>query len=941
MSIITLDSEQLNKKIFDYFNKYNTTLTDSFKKDKKILESLTEAKSKKKSKKIDKITVVTGDNKKLVGSIQFKINNIEKTLTFLIISGKTIYKEDLYLPIYISLNDTINKIKQKIESINNEILEFLEYGDIDTSEINIQSFKLHKFLLEKIELISSEHKKELFIKKNNLMKSENTLLKQNNELYKNISFSNTDTLEEYFLNYFKLEQTNLNSLTPILKGTNVYYQDEIVQIQSIEKGNKKYVLVDGRTINFTDVKIIPSIRNLIYNYKLEEDLISLDKIVDILDINEDLLHLLLEILDINIDMNKRPYIVWSYISKEEKESIFKDNKKIVLLDDLTFSPVISSDLLYTEKTPILIGTSKNYPFEYKNIGDKCRFVLSLQNTKYNFQIDDFTFLSPLHYVKAAQYYNRQDLIESLRGEYNDFYLHFTKEYKGIDSLYDLSLQDLNNISQITTLRKYYLWDKPNKNSGSSIYSLYFRKALYHFIHQNKELSDCLLSTEDCILYEKVKKYTFRVYYELMEIRYFIKMNEVPFYANYNYDNKLRMVFDTKQKIKIDIMNKTLIEVIIETDSYKQRYNYLDLPNPIEPILLAYKMKDNIKLPNSEMIYNILFSYESDYYYNLVVTNKGISFEKLLLSNPQCKDNLELLSFIYILANYLEDLNDENTKKQILENEERIKKLQSMLFQNQKREIDKFRLLSKSHKLIPDNIVFGLNNSLYQSIGKNLIRQNKYPLNHSNVLDTRSKLSNKTELIQVDDIKISIYPELEQQLSRELGELYSVNNSDMNEITMSIIQLRNIDYELQLELFSRFLAANITVISNDNIQSINYVDMRIKYPNITSSCIDYIEPNINIIIGKLANDDNIFYVDLLPDFSQKDAIIDYLYDNSSNMILKELDDNSQEYIGIWDPIELKIKYNEPMPEISEENLDMEVLRFILIGQRLYYGQTELV
>jgi len=943
MSIITLDSEQLNKKIFDYFYKYNTTLTNNYKKDQKLLDSLTTEKPKKKSKKTDLITVVTGDNKKLSGSIEFKIDNTSKTISFFIKSGKTIYKEDLFLPIYISLNNTIKNINLKIESINNDILEYLEYGDMDTSKINIQSFKLYKLLLEKIEMIKSEHLKDIFIQKNKLMKSENTLLKQNKELYKNISSSNTDILDQYFLNYFRLEQPNMNISTPILKGSNVYYNDENVKIQHIDNASKMYILEDGRSVRFNDIKTIPSIRNIIYNFKLEEDSVSMDKIVNSLNTNDELLQLLLEILNMNIDdiKTKRPYIFWSYISKDEKESFFKENKKIVLLDDLTFSPVISSDLLYSDKSPILIGTSKNYPFEYKNIGDRCRYLLSLKNIDYSVKIDDFTFLSPLHYVKASQYYNRQDLIESLRAEYNDFYLHFTKEYIGLDSLYNISIQDLNTLSEITTLRKYYLWDKPIQKGKFSLYSLYFRKALYHFIKQNKDLEDCLLLTEDCILYEKIKKYTFRVYYELMEIRYFIKTNQVPFYANYNYDNKLRSLFDVKQKIKIDSSNKTLIEVIIETDCYNERYNNLQLSNPIEPILLAYSRKDNVRPPNNEIIFDILYSYQSDYYYHLVVSNKGISFEKLLLSNPECKENIELLSFIYILANYLEEQNEENTKKQILENEERIKKLQSLLFQNQKLEIDKFRLISKSHKFISDNIVFGLKNSLYQAIAKNVIRQNKYPLNNSNILDTRSKLSNVTEWITIDNIKISIYAELEHQLCRELAELYSVNNSDMTEVTHSIINLTNTDYQLQLELFSRFLGANITVISNNNIQIIDYIDMRSKYPQITSSCIDYIEANISIVIGKLVNDDNIFYVDLLPDFSQKDAIIDYLYDTTSNMILKELDDNSQEYIGIWDPIELKIKYNEPIPQITEETVDMEVLRFILIGSRLYFGQTEIV
>ncbi len=67
----------------------------------------------------------------------------------------------------------------------------------------------------------------------------------------------------------------------------------------------------------------------------------------------------------------------------------------------------------------------------------------------------------------------------------------------------------------------------------------------------------------------------------------------------------------------------------------------------------------------------------------------------------------------------------------------------------------------------------------------------------------------------------------------------------------------------------------------------------------------------------------------------------MLDEKTNIILKELDDGSQEYIGLWDPIEIAIKYNEPMPDIEDEELEMDTLRFYLVGSRLYYGNSEIV
>ena len=941
MSITSLDTEQLSRKIYDYFNKYNNTITEKFKKDQKTLKSLVETKKTRKKMSESRTNIVTGDNKKLSGTIEFKLDNENKALTFFITSGKTIYREDLYLPIYISLQQTINKINNKLQSINNEIMDYLEYGDVQTSGISIKNYKLLKRLIEIIQTVKSEHLKHILVEKNNLFQLENKLLKQDKELYNKAITLSPDLLNEYFLNHFQLEQPNKNTDQPILVGTKVYLKGDTVVIENIDTLKKKYKLRDGRVVSFGDVKAIPAIRNLIYNLKTEEDMISVSTLIDSIRGEDELLHLFLDIVNINyknIEIN-RPYTIWSYISKEEKETIFHQTDKRVILDDTNFVPVISRELLYSENTPILIGTSKHYKYEFKNIGDDCRYALSLKNTDFPTIIDDFTFLSPLHYHKASQFYNRQDLIGPLRAEYNDFYLHFTKEYDGQDTIYNMPLDEINDLTRMTSYRKYYLWDKRDK-TRPSISSLYLRKALYHFISKNPFLRDCLLSTENCILYEKVKKYTFRVYYELMEVRYFIMTDQIPYYADYNYDIKVRLFFDTKHSLKINISNKNLMEAIIETDAYNQRYNYLKLTNPIEPILDAYKLKDPSGLPDTDFIYDVLFSYKGDYYYNLVVSNKDSSFEKILVLNPDLKDDIVSFSFIYILAKYLEDINDESMKKQIVENEEMIKKLQIQISLDQTREIDIFRSRARSQKYIPDVIAFGLKNSLYQAVANSAIRQNKYPVNFTNLLDKRDKLSSIMNTIRIGESRLTVYNELELQLSKILSELYSVNRPEDSEMPLSLLDLTNTDYNLQIELLSRYFGADITIITKDAIDLVSYNDIRLKYPQIISGMVDYLQPTIHIVIGRLETIDNLYFVDLIPDFSQKDAIIDYLYDSKSNIILKELDDESQEYIGIWDPIELTIKYNESLPEINEEELDMEVLRFYLIGTRLYYGQTEI-
>ena len=216
MSITSLDTEQLSRKIYDYFNKYNNTINEKFKKkDQKSLKSLVDTKKTRKKVSESRTNIVTGDNKKLSGSIEFKLDNENKALTFFITSGKTIYREDLYLPIYISLQQTINKINNKLQSINNEILDYLEYGDVQTSGISIKNYKLLKQLIEIVQTVKSEHLKHILIDKNNLFQLENKLLKQDKELYSKAITLSPDLLNEYFLNHFQLEQPNKGADQPI------------------------------------------------------------------------------------------------------------------------------------------------------------------------------------------------------------------------------------------------------------------------------------------------------------------------------------------------------------------------------------------------------------------------------------------------------------------------------------------------------------------------------------------------------------------------------------------------------------------------------------------------------------------------------------------------------------------------------------------------------
>jgi len=85
-----------------------------------------------------------------------------------------------------------------------------------------------------------------------------------------------------------------------------------------------------------------------------------------------------------------------------------------------------------------------------------------------------------------------------------------------------------------------------------------------------------------------------------------------------------------------------------------------------------------------------------------------------------------------------------------------------------------------------------------------------------------------------------------------------------------------------------------------------------------------------------------FFSLLPDLSQRDECVDYLWDQNTNMLLRELPDDEQEYVGIWIPDERAINKTDEMPEFTENaELKMQVLQFCIIKERTYYKSTQVI
>jgi len=110
-------------------------------------------------------------------------------------------------------------------------------------------------------------------------------------------------------------------------------------------------------------------------------------------------------------------------------------------------------------------------------------------------------------------------------------------------------------------------------------------------------------------------------------------------------------------------------------------------------------------------------------------------------------------------------------------------------------------------------------------------------------------------------------------------------------------------------------------------------------------IDYIFPRVHIVLCCIPSNMGLFeynlYTDLIPDPSKKDGTLEYLLDKNTGVLLEEMEDGSQNYIGIWNPIELMIDRDEEMPDLGEDEIEMDILTMYTIEDRIYYELTEIV
>jgi hypothetical protein len=791
MSIIHLTTEEFSEQITAYYQKYN-----------KLIEKRIEGKVEQN------IKIFTRDptHRILTGNLEFAEDNNEKTLSFVLTSENKIYIETIFIPISISLQESQKIIQMEIEKINSDILELLEYGE--TRDINLEHLKKLKSLSEMIKQIKNEQTQRLLLEKNTLLQEELTLLKMDGQLLSELKQSPTQqTKNQYFANHLKLDHTvKKGEKQLVVPGSTVrLVQGGMEQeISTIISRNEMHIKT-GQRITLNDIQFEPGLRFKIKHLKQEEDIVSYEAIKQALQSNPDLLTILNRLLSLPETDIHRPGLSYSLMQKDKEGDVAAAAKV--------------EQIRYIE-TPFI----KLIPFQYESdnkirlgSSSKCSNELLFGKIE-DVEVDDFTFRSIAHYQAASQFYNRRDMDENMRQQNNQLFIRFSKEYTGSDSLYNLPVSQLADLSLFTSLKKSVVWNVDFDDKTPSPASMSLRKALYAKQKQNATFRGCLLETGNAALYRKKARNIYKLVPELMEVRQFVINKVEPPYESFNYDPNLKRAFET------DLLS-----------------------SGTEQIARKQELEENIQ----------------------------------------------------------EDILQMRAEEQELE----INKLKKQIEDQEKQRIATYKRAIYSNKYISSPIQLHTNNSLFTAVLQNITDQER-----TNV--ARGGISPQDLATSISQLHANQYP------------------NDANTI-LSLESMTNTNTHLQLKLLSQYFCARIEVVSSTGIDIYAYDDETTDQ----EEC-----PNLKAMLslGRLDGFGRPLFFSLMPDLSQRDECIEYLWDTGSNMLLRELPDDEQEYIGLWDPVEISINKTQEMPEMDPNmELTVEILPLCKINDRIYYKSTQVI
>lgn len=968
LTIPLLDADMFKKQLKNYYNLFHqqqTTTKESKRKKKIILEQDEEENSNIKSKvskesapidqtKLSQFKVSLHNT--VTGIIEFNHDSKKIALEYTIHNPKTkkIYKEIIYLPILIDMNEIINLVKKiKHDKYLNFKYEILNH------QISKNNFDFTEIISLENELLSiiQDIKKDNIDNINNELEAENELLVKYRMLYDNLrSYSDdiskkkssdyVNTMNDYLMvNQTLNHVVDDNNNIIIYPGTRVSLNDKNGIIINIDNTGNVYhvkfkdeediqiIPIPKKTTGQSgEISILSSVRNNISKNK--SDIIS--KYINLSYLlkkvkNKQLLLDILSMLNINLskpDIDNRPRLeIYTNI-------VSKIPKKITIIDKInTFYTTIDLKDIFNNQQNIIIGRSiKHTPDDMDIQLDNWRQLLSINNISNPFIIDDFEFNSVKHYHIASQFYNREDLSYNLRMEYNNYFIKFTNNYSGSGSLSKIDTNLCRFHTENSRFVKPITWSR-NLINGDSLESIYLKKAYYNKFIQNKELRDALIKTYPRIIYEKIGKDKLYVNYELMLVRYYLYNNINPYFSKFNYNPSIykRYIEETSQKK--DYEYKLLINVFVKHSAYENRkvffenkdilyneYNRLDIGNKTSFELL------------SKYCHELLFSYNSVFIYELVEnfifneTNSNKSIDELIK-----KYNLSQDESIWIFNFYYEYITiKQNEKQQTIQDD--------LLFENQFKE--KYRALQATLKannyLIVESAIRS-DSSFLDSIIEFLNRNKFTPFDFTSNKYSYSEVSYYKNNV-LNNKEFPVYEFANKYLESLMTELYDLNNSSNK-------PFNEIDFFERLELLSRILSLDIQIISELYIDDILLKEVKEKYPKLLEDkIVSYEQSRGRLVLGTLENTE--YFFPTKPYFASKDREdIKYLIAIDSNYVIEEnISENGDiehSVIGRWDPINITLN-NKDTDAGDKLYGDIEIEDFMLykLGSRIYYKDREL-
>jgi hypothetical protein len=817
------------------------------------------------------------------------------------------YSQKLFLPLTYSLIDILQIVIKEIYNTETNILKLIDSSSISSDITRLNNLKDIKLNIEKLK---DQLYSESLSKKSKLLELENTELKKQRGIYSSLDKSNMRDSANMYLSHRK------EKVMPIQK--------------SIFESKKKHQ--DIYTIE------LPILLELIESKELLLQLLRIDLNID--------------------DVINRPRIF-----KTEPSIYYPKN---------TITDETKNMELYTLGETLVIGISNLKAGSHKNdessdftqyvfSNPNWRKLLSVTDKTTPIHIDDFTFNSVLHYHIASQFYNRIDLDDKNREKYNRFFITFTEEYQGDDKLYSASIEDILDIIKREKYKQYYLWNTKSENycnrdgnlcKGRSISQNYKIKAYLHKLLKQKDLQQLLLATNHSKLIEKKRKNIYEVNYELMEARFIIENNEIDEYLSFNYDPKVKELLQKQEKDETHEFFYNLAEFNL----FEKSNSNID-DDPIETtITQLLEIMPNLNVPKvKQTLKDIVFSYLGNHIYQLCRENNITYSSEFIKKYPHLSSNILMIDFI---TEYIKELNDLSVPLVPSSSVSTIKQ-QDIIIEEPDQEIEMIKKILKSYKR---RIVQVPNNLLINAVIDQLIRQNKYPFNFSNIDDFRTKYPSNYDIQNgkkffKDSYKLiknhisriilnnsqSLYPESEKTIRSYLednsGKIFEQIIADMG----SDLIHKYWEDKIELYCLSRLFGVDITI---NNKTKILFNESIIIFPSLPEGIFNYSNTVGNLHIY---NHENNFYSTQL---NTNQIIKDnqFLIHKDSGTIIHEEIDGTFNYYGILNMNDFIIDTKADMIDLStqtddEQEIELGILELYRIDTEgrpiLFYGETEIL